>query len=229
MWNKFHTTCCRRQFADSIFSQPLSRSSIRGRRDEGLASRVASAPGGTRVSSSLKPPAFQKGCGECTPGREIGPILPCKTKGGIAIFTGLFQRGRFGHRASVAQLAESRFCKPVVVGSSPTASSPEKFQKDRHARPAPAPNAAKSRKDPQTIQDRNPNLPGVRLSEVSGIGVLDFDGRFRFRVVKFGFQRGFAGRSTRDFKGVYPSGQRGQTVNLVATPSEVRILPPPLF
>ena len=27
--------------------------------------------------------------------------------------------------ASVAQLAESRFCKPVVVGSSPTASSPQ--------------------------------------------------------------------------------------------------------
>ena len=25
----------------------------------------------------------------------------------------------------------------------------------------------------------------------------------------------------------YPSGQRGQTVNLLATPTEVRILPPP--
>ena len=30
-----------------------------------------------------------------------------------------------------------------------------------------------------------------------------------------------------DFLEGYPSGQRGQTVNLLAQPSEVRILPPP--
>ena len=31
------------------------------------------------------------------------------------------------------------------------------------------------------------------------------------------------------FRGEYPSGQRGQTVNLVAQPSQVRILLPPII
>ena len=32
-----------------------------------------------------------------------------------------------------------------------------------------------------------------------------------------------------EIEGVYPSGQRGQTVNLMAKPSQVRILPPPFI
>ena len=66
--------------------------------------------------------------------------------------------------ASVAQLAEQRFCKPQVVGSSPSAGS-----------------------------------------------MYGIDCRVKFIV-----------------GGGFPSGQRGQTVNLMATPSQVRILFPPL-
>jgi hypothetical protein len=71
-------------------------------------------------------------------------------------------------KASVAQPAEQRFCKPQVVGSSPSASS----------------------------------------SSVGGCWP--------------------ARRNRSKIEGGFPSGQRGQTVNLVASPSKVRILYPPL-
>lgn len=90
-------------------------------------------------------------------------------------------------RASVAQLAEFRFCKPEVVGSSPTASS--------------------------VRGDNSKKLPRIRDQE-SGI-----------RLAKLLIPDS---RPLIPHLGVCPSGQWGQTVNLVALPSLVRIQPPPL-
>ena len=94
------------------------------------------------------------------------PVPPCRNE--VACYIHPLVAGR-RRAASVAQLAEPRFCKPEVVGSSPTASS--------------------------SIE--------VRQSQF-------YD--------KVSHKRG-----------EYPSGQRGQTVNLVAQPSQVRILLPPLI
>ncbi len=83
---------------------------------------------------------------------------------------------RAGLTASVAQLAELRFCKPGVVGSSPSAS----FQR---------------------TSAQTPLSQEFTLWQKTGSG----------------FHRG-----------EFQSGQMGQTVNLVAQPSQVRILLPPL-
>src|SRR5690606_16280349 len=85
--------------------------------------------------------------------------------------------------ASVAQLAELRFCKPEVVGSSPTASSPEVLP----IRPSRSTPPRQFRREQTSFRPGHRKIPS----------------------------------------GEYQSGQLGQTVNLVAMPSQVRILLPP--
>jgi hypothetical protein len=114
--------------------------------------------------------------------------------------------------ASVAQLAEQRFCKPQVVGSSPTAG----FSVARTVICGQQiPDQRTDVKDSfglLHIREINRYLPAILVGREVGVPVF----RVKMRVF-------------RQLAGVFQSGQMGQTVNLVAKPSQVRILPPPLL
>jgi hypothetical protein len=113
---------------------------------------------------------------------NVSPVLPCNVEFACYIEQLVTLQTA---PASVAQLAEPRFCKPEVVGSSPTASSPDVIESLHSSTP-----------------------PSVGVARMLKTGETQFD---HLRM------------------GEYPSGQRGQTVNLVAQPSQVRILLPPIL
>jgi hypothetical protein len=110
-------------------------------------------------------------------------------------------------RASVAQPVEQLICNQQVVGSSPSASSLSWV-----ARMAPFAWSNLARRDIQVLEGREvPNaVNGTDRARSSPVG-------------KVGRSPGL-----NPMTGGFPSGQRGQTVNLMALPSQVRILHPPM-
>lgn len=101
--------------------------------------------------------------------------------------------------AGVAQLAEQLFCKQQVVGSSPSAGFVFLAFLGR------SPESASSRRN---CQDMQGNLLGIGSVFVGYWLATD--------------------SKSWIIRGGYRSGQTGQTVNLLAMPSQVRILHPPL-
>ena len=76
-------------------------------------------------------------------------VLPCKEASACYIDELVELRSI---PASVAQLAEPRFCKPEVVGSSPTASSPDVIE-SLHSNTPPSVGVARMRKTGETQFD----------------------------------------------------------------------------
>jgi hypothetical protein len=158
----------------------------------GLLSWLVGNEGVPKRTGQAKWPSSQGGRREATRATRWSATNRPKSRGrrklfGVALSFALARRlwiaivsslSRSAGPASVAQLAEPRFCKPEVVGSSPTAS----FANTK-------------------LQNPNPK----RVSSFLGFGFWILN-----RPVGF------------------LSGQKGQTVNLVAMPSQVRILLPPL-
>lgn len=112
-------------------------------------------------------------------------------------------------KASVAQLVEHLICNQVVVGSTPTAGSTcTQAELTRSARSPRASRFAPSKRD-HVEDDRERAAPPAGHRS----------GRWSRACVRTDIEH-HAGR--------FPSGQRGQTVNLMALPSAVRIrLSPP--
>ncbi len=127
----------------------------------------------------------------------------------VVIVTGFHRRGcawgiPAGRWASVAQLAEQLICNQQVVGSSPSAGLPGKEVPRKLGR----------------LESAGPSA-GAGLESVAVRWTGGYGGGHETRTE---FRRRPA---STQVTGGFPSGQRGQTVNLMAQPSQVRILHPP--
>ena len=124
--------------------------------------------------------------------------------------------------ASVAQLAEQLICNQQVAGSSPAAGSSGASPRGPLLRLAAR--SLETRTDHE--EDTGAPWPSRRVLDRPPPGsTCD---RF-MRVAASGERCARTGPPIRIHTGRFPSGQRGQTVNLMALPSQVRILfsPPP--
>ncbi len=140
-----------------------------------------------RATRGQPPVGFSvAGCGEkrSPEGAPGTSFLPCNTH--VACYIEQLVAG--ARPASVAQLVEPRFCKPVVVGSSPSASFGTSQAIFAPSRPPFS----------------------IGLVIVQGGSTQRTGDRFA------GSWFGIALRRSRRLLGEFPSGQRGQTVNLVA-------------
>jgi hypothetical protein len=125
------------------------------------------------------------------------------------------QVSRFRPAASVAQLAEQLICNQQVAGSTPAASSVRRRRRTVGLRPGPVASRGAGAKTP----------PGESLEQVDKKTGL----KKEIQANDWPATGDNRTHHTQHHAGSYPSGQRGQTVNLMALPSQVRILHSPLF
>ena len=119
---------------------------------------------------------------------------------------------RLGRSAGIAQLVEQLICNQQVGGSSPSTSSIVRGGLLRSASGA---------------AESCTSAPRLFLFQIETTS-LGFDLRTRVGPAALGSDLSNGGEDAKMNMGEFPSGQRGQTVNLLAMPSVVRIhLPPP--
>jgi hypothetical protein len=154
--------------------------------------------------------------------------------------------------ASVAQLAEQLICNQQVAGSTPAASSPGLGHPANDGGDAPPAGGMLFPRRAFDVGMRGfgqPRKPpkGATVKNAFPVGPCSDQETVRFLMSGTVFNNGITHRrdtetdNGRPFvwedavsrqhhlqKGSYPSGQRGQTVNLMALPSQVRILHSPV-
>ena len=162
-------------------------------------------------STSADPPGGPRGP-QPQPKSGCWPVKTAVLQGRIESVH--FKVSRFRPAASVAQLAEQLICNQQVAGSTPAASSARRRSRGTAGRwrltdasAVGSPRRGIGRSATHSIRDRSDSARRV-FRETGGAA---FQGVHRTP------------------QGSFPSGQRGQTVNLMAMPSQVRILHSPVL